>query len=310
MRRSGDFESEAFDTVEEILVEFAGPDRADLAAACIGIAGLVRDGRAAATNRGWRVEQRSLARSLGLEDVGLINDLHAAALGLDALEPADLLVLNEGKPDAQGNVAVLAAGTGLGRSGLVRARGQVAPLVTESGHAAFAPSTDEQIELLRYLRSTLSEPVSVELVCSGPGIVNIFRWCLRESSRSAPAWFEQAAGGGQPAAVASAAADGADEDAVRAIRVFVEIFGAEAGNAALQMLATGGVYIAGGLSVKLAPALRQGAFLSAFQRKSRMGELLSQIPVRLVLTDRLALLGAAREAARSLTRDRSGPKTR
>lgn len=292
------FPSRDFSSFEAIVERFLGAERPRVDAACFGIAGPVRDGRSDATNIEWDIDSANVARLLDLETAGLLNDLEATAIGLDALEPSDLVTLNDGVSDPQGNVAVIAAGTGLGEAGIVRAHGGAVPLATESGHAGFAPSSSEQTRLLEHLRDRLGGQVSVEHVCSGMGIVNIFGWCLHEAGRGEPEWF--AAGvdeGDAAAAVARAAEDGSDEDAIRTMRVFVEIYGSEASNVALRMLATGGVYVAGGIAGKLLGALSDGRFMASFLDKSRLVDVLRAIPVHVVVNDRTALLGAALDAA-------------
>ncbi|MGI9659171.1 MAG: glucokinase, partial [Gaiellaceae bacterium] len=291
------FRSREFASFEALIEQFLVADRTRVEAASFGIAGPVKDGRSNVTNVDWELDGARLATVLGLPSVGLLNDLEATAVGLEALRPDDLVTLNEGYPDPTGNRAVIAAGTGLGQAGIVRVGDSLVPFATEAGHACFAPASSEQSDLLTFLREDLQHQVSVELVCSGMGILNIFRWCLHESQRSEPAWFTRELEEGDPAAaVTRAAAEAIDEDAVRTVGVFVDIYGSEAGNLALRMLATGGVYVAGGIAGKLKDALADGRFLAAFLDKSRLVELLRKTPVHLVLNDQTALLGAALHA--------------
>ena len=292
------FPSAEFETFEAIVARFMGGEPAQIEAASFGIAGPVKDGRSHATNLDWDIDSTTLAALLELEQVGLLNDLEATAVGLDVLPATDLLTINEGEPDPSGNVAVIAAGTGLGQAGVVRVDGRPVPFATEAGHAGFAPATSEQTSLLEFLRDTIGPQISVEMVCSGMGLVNIFRWCLAEAERSEPAWLARELDEGDAAAAIAAAAEAnSDQQAARALGVFVDIYGSEAGNVALRLLATGGVYVAGGIATKLSDSLVDGRFLRAFLAKSRLVELLGQTPVRLVANDNTALLGAARHAS-------------
>ncbi len=291
------FPSGEFSSLEPILERFLGPARPKLAAASFGIAGPVRLGRANATNLGWGVESTSLARALGLKNVGLLNDLEATVWGIEWLQPNELLALNDVPADSAGNVAVIAAGTGLGQAGLIRTAEESVPFATESGHAGFAPETADQSRLLDFLRNPSEPHVSVENVCSGTGLENIYRWCLAEGGQAEPGWLhEDSQHGDAAAAIAAAAQAGTDQLAKRALATFIEIYGAEAGNLALRLMATGGVYVAGGIAVKHVNQLSAGGFMEAFVAKPPLSELLRRIPVHVVTNDRTALLGAARHA--------------
>jgi glucokinase len=265
--------------------------------ACLGIAGPVQDGRCEAVNLAWVADARLLAARLGVPGLAIINDLEAMAYGVAVLGPADLVELAAGAPGARGNAAVIAAGTGLGEAGLLWDGRRHRPVATESGHADWAPVDELQLELLRFLLRELDH-VSVERVLSGPGLHNIYRF-LRDTGRgSEPAWLAEAIRAGDPPAVIGAAGlDRRAELAVRALDLLVAIYGAEAGNLGLRMLATGGVYVGGGIAAKLLPLLRAPAFLAAFQAKGRVRPLVETFPVRVILEDRAALLGAARYAA-------------
>jgi glucokinase len=300
------FPSGDFSSLEPILERFLGPAPPKLAAASFGIAGPVRLGRANATNLGWAVESTSLARALRLSSVGLLNDLEATVWGIGWLRPNELVALNDVPADAAGNVAVIAAGTGLGQAGLIRTVEESMPFATESGHAGFAPETADQSRLLDFLRDTSDSHVSVENVCSGTGLVSIYRWCLAEGGQAEPEWLcEDPEHGDAAAAVAQAAQAGTDQLAKRALSIFIEIYGAEAGNLALRLLATGGVYVAGGIAVKHVNQLTAGGFMDAFVAKPPLSELLRRIPVHVVTNDQTALLGAARHAVST----QNGPAT-
>ncbi len=265
--------------------------------ACFGIAGPVRRGRAEMPNLKWVVDEATLARALGIESANLINDLEANAYGVPALEPDDFAILNPGASDATGNAAVIAAGTGLGEAGLYWDGKTHRPFACEGGHADFAPCDDLQIELTRHLREKFGH-VSWERVLSGPGLFNIYCF-LRDSGRGQePDWLTSELKAGDPAMhISNAALAGRNALCVDTLDIFVSIYGAEAGNLALKFLATGGVYLGGGIAPKILIKLEQPAFMRAFTGKARMSDLLQSIPVKVILNDKTALLGAARCAA-------------
>jgi glucokinase len=289
------FRSGEHDGLEPMIEAFLSEREGPVEAACFGVAGPVRDGTCADTiNLAWPVDGPGLAALLGLDRVGLLNDLEANAWGIPALGPADFAVLNEGDPDASGNAAVISAGTGLGEAGLYWDGERHHPFATEGGHVDFAPRTELEVELWSFLAAELGH-VSYERVCSGIGLVNLYRFFLRRSgSTSEPEWFAAASDRG--AAVSIAAATG-DEHAEQALDLMVTIYGAAAGNLALKLMATGGVYVGGGIAPKILPRLREGAFMRALIDKGRFADLLERVPVRVILNEGTALLGAARCAA-------------
>lgn len=264
--------------------------------ACLGIAGPVREGRVEAINLPWVVDARSLARELGLDRVLLVNDLEANAWGLAALPDSDFAVLQKGRA-APGNAAVISAGTGLGEAGLVWDGQRHRPVASEAGHADWAPQDELQIALWRFLRAEIGH-ISVERVLSGPGLHNIYRFLRDGQGLAEPSWLIEALKTEEPAPLISRAGlAGRAEICVRALGLFVAIYGAEAGNLGLRLLATAGVYLGGGIAPRILPALRGPAFLDAFAGKGRLRALLEEMPVRVVLNDQAALLGAARRAA-------------
>jgi glucokinase len=291
------FPSRAHPGLEAVLRTFVSAHRLPIARACFGVAGPVRHGRCEATNLAWVVDARQVARELGLETVGLINDLEANAYGIAALEPTDCLTLNAGSPDAEGNQAIISAGTGLGEAGLFWDGKAHRPFATEGGHASFAPRNDLELELLRYLLAQ-REHVSFERVLSGPGLANIYRF-LRDTGRGEePAWLAETMRQDDPSAViAQAALDGTSPLCAQALELFVSVYGGEAGNLALKVMARGGVFVGGGIAPKILPKMRGSAFLEAFTAKGRMKPLLEAMPVQVILNDKTALLGAARCAA-------------
>jgi glucokinase len=265
--------------------------------ACIGVAGPVGGGRCRLTNLDWEVDEASLRRTLGVREAYLINDLQATASSLPFLRESDRAVIQEGETDPQGNMAVLAAGTGLGEGFLVGSCAGYIPLASEGGHVDFAPRDEREMRLHAFLREKHGR-VSVERVLSGPGLHDVYRF-LREAEGMAeePAVAAEAAGGEPQQAIVRHGLAGGTGACAEALRIFCSLYGAEAGNLALQYLATGGVYLGGGIAPAILPALRRGEFLSAFRDKGRMGNLLSRVPVVVILDPAAPLLGAASFAA-------------
>jgi glucokinase len=272
---------------------------ARVAGAAFGIAGPVRGGRAEGTNLPWVVDARELERDLGLApgSVALLNDLEANAYGIEGLAPGDVLTLHEGAPDPRGNRAIISAGTGLGEAGIDEVEGRYIPVATEGGHCTFAPRDETEIELLRHLLRT-REHVSWEHVVSGPGLVNVYSF-LRDTGRGEePGWLADEIASGDPAgAISRAALAHRSPLAEAALDLFVSLYGHEASNVALKHMATGGLYVGGGIAPKIVARLREGPFLPSFFGKGRMRALLEAVPVRVILNDGTALLGAARVAA-------------
>jgi glucokinase len=295
-REEKKFRSRDFSGLEQPVEEFLAGRR--VSAAGFGIAGPVLNGRCEATNLPWIADAGVLARRLSLSRVALVNDLLANAAGLGELSPSDFAVVNAGTEDPDGNAALISAGTGLGEAYLVRGNGRFAPQASEGGHASFAPRNAWEIELLRHLQLSFSH-VSFERVLSGPGLAAVYAFERAGSGEPEPAWLsaEIAAAGDPSPAVTAAALAGRDAVAARALDRFVSAYGAEAGNFALKVLATGGVFVGGGIAPRILPKLLDGSFLGAFCDKGRLAPLLARIPVRVVTNDRCALLGAARAGA-------------
>jgi glucokinase len=291
------FPSREHASLESVLHKFLAANPHPISTATFGIAGPVRRGRCDATNLPWVVDAVLVARDLGLKRVGLINDLEANAWGIALLEPKDFAVLNEGTPDPEGNAAILSAGTGLGQAGLYWDGTLHRPFASEGGHGDFAPRNDLEMDLLRYLLKQ-HQRVSYERTVSGPGLQNIYRF-LRDTGRGEePAWLAERMRQGDPGAVISRAALAGESDlCLQALDLFVALYGAEAGNLALKMMATGGVYLGGGIAPKILPRLQDPIFLNAFVAKGRLKPLMQAMPVRVILNDKTALLGAARHAA-------------
>lgn len=262
--------------------------------ACFGIAGPVRAGRVQTPNLPWLVDGAELAGILKLAEVSLINDLQANAFGIPLLSPGDFTILNPGQPDPVGTMAVISAGTGLGETITIWDGTVHRPLPSEGGHADFAPRTELEAELLRYLRAEFGR-VSYERVLSGPGLINLYRF-LRDRRRlpETAAVTAALAQGDAAAAISRAALDESCPLCIATLALFVSLYGAEAGNLALRGLATGGVYLGGGIAPKIIPLLQRPAFMQAFTAKGRLSELLETIPVRVIRNEQTALLGAGR----------------
>jgi len=265
--------------------------------ACIGVAGPVEDGRCRLTNLDWEVDEVSLRRTLGVRDAYLINDLQATASSLPFLQESDRAVIQKGDPDPRGNMAVLSAGTGLGEGFLVGSGAGYIPLASEGGHVDFAPRDEREMRLHAFLRARHGR-VSVERVLSGPGLHDVYRF-LREEERMAeePGIAAEVAGGEPQHAIVRHGLAGGQGACAETVRIFCSLYGAEAGNLALQYLATGGVFLGGGIAPAILTALRRGEFLSAFLDKGRMRALLSRVPVAVILDPGAPLLGAASFAA-------------
>lgn len=297
LRVERSYPSREYAGLEAILRRFVELNPATMECASFGVAGPVRDGRCETTNLPWVVEARRLASILSLPTVGLINDLEANAYGLSELDSDDLHILSAGASPALGNAAIISAGTGLGEAGLFWDGERHHPFATEGGHADFAPRTNLEEELHHYLMDRVDH-VSWERVVSGPGLVNIYSF-LRDTGRGdEPAWLREELGCEDPAAVISTAAlEGKSDLCSDALDLFVSLYGAEAGNLALKVMATGGLYIGGGIAPKIMDRLQGAPFMAAFKSKGRMLPLLETVPVKVVLNDRTALLGAARHAS-------------
>jgi glucokinase len=284
------YATSAYSTIGEILDEFMHAIGAvAIDAAAIGVAGPVIGNSAKLTNVAWDVTASEIAAGLGTNRVQVLNDLDALARSVDTLSADEVSVLQPGRERADGNAAVIAAGTGLGEALLHRIGGRLRPVPTEGGHADFAARTDREIELVRMLREQYGR-VEVEQVLSGPGLVNLHRFTHRggECEMLAGAADEE-----RPARISQAGLGGRCQQCADALRMFVGAYGAEAGNLALRAVATSGLYVGGGIAPKILPALKTGVFLDAFLAKEPLRELLEQVPVKVILNDEAGLFGAA-----------------
>lgn len=297
--REHKYAAKEFSGLEVIVKEFLAENTAlaaaqPVVAACFGVPGPVRDGRLKLTNLPWELDSRKLAADLAIEHVYLINDLEANGYGIAELEPEQIFTLSEGDPHAVGNRGLMSPGTGLGEALLVWNGHTHRPMASEGGHADFAARTDDEIDLLQYLRKELGGRVSCERVISGMGLTNIYTFCRDAKGMEEPAWLKERMKLEDPNKVIGELGEtGASELCAKALDIFVSAFGAEAGNLALKALAVGGVYLGGGIAPKSLGKMRDGSFMRAFTDKGRLSDLLMQTPVRIILESRAALMGAA-----------------
>lgn len=266
-------------------------------AACFAVAGPVKGKQASLTNLPWRLNADQLSDVLAIPHVSLINDLQAVGHAVDALAPEDVITLQQGEARERAPRAVISAGTGLGQAMLINDGGNTQVLASEGGHVDFAPRDALQTELLTHLRNEFGH-VSCERVCSGPGLMNIHAFLRQKSGELG----DSALNTRDPAEISRAAAEN-DAIARRTLDIFFDALGAQAGNLALTSLAFGGVYLAGGISAKLADDLRASTFLHAFADKGRMRGLLENIPVKLIVNQAAGLLGAESVARRLMVED-------
>ena len=285
----------SYSSLEEIIKVFLHPHDLAPGRACFAVAGPVSGARARMTNLPWEIDNRKLIRMFGFKEVILLNDLEATALSIPVLSTSDLLTLSRGQEVEHGTIAVIAVGTGLGEAYLTWNGKKWVVHPSEGGHADFAPNSPLQDELLTFLRREYGH-VSVERVASGRGIAEIYRFLRDERGLEEPLWLAERLGTARDPTpiIVSAALDQACPLCVETMQVFVSILGAEAGNLVLKVLARGGIYLGGGLIPHILPFLRKDRFLVAAHGKGRFLGLLKEVPVRLILNPRAALLGAAR----------------
>jgi glucokinase len=287
--------SRAHENLEAIVSTFRVKHPQPITQACFGVAGPVKQGRCEATNLPWIVDAQVLGRALDLNTVGLINDLEANALGIALLKPTDIVTLNQGEVNAEGNAALISAGTGLGEAGMYWDGQHYRAIASEGGHSDFAPKNELEIELLRYLL-TQFERVSWERVLSGPGLYNLYKFFRDTGRATEPDWLAaELQHQDPPSVITRTALAGTSLLCELALDLFISLYGAEAGNLALNLKATGGLFVGGGIAPKLLEKLKGSAtFMEAFTAKGRLRSLLEAIPVQVILNDKTALMGAAR----------------
>ena len=290
------FESAKFPNLSVLLKTFLSHEyRKDITEACFGIAGPIRNGVCKATNLPWEISAKVLEKDLHIRKVDLINDLEANAWGLRCLSPEEFATINVGQ-EIQGNQALISPGTGLGEAGIYWDGRTHRPFSSEGGHCDFSPVSEEEIDLLIYLRQQFKH-VSFERLLSGPGFHSLYRFLIdtkREKEDPAIAMLMRQ---NEPQRVITEKGlSGQCKACARACRLFVTLLGSEAGNLALKVLAMGGLFIGGGIAPHLLPFFKEENFMKAFANKGRLSTVLSKIPVKVVLNEKTALLGAARFA--------------
>jgi glucokinase len=287
------FAAKEYAGLEEIVREFLGADK--VTAACFGVPGPVRDGRLRLTNLPWTLDSRELSLDLDINHVFLINDLEANGYGIAELQPDQIYTLAEGDASQIGNRALVAAGTGLGEGILIWNGRMHVPYPSEGGHADFAPRNEDEIDLLRFLKQKYNGRISFERVVSGMGMTNIYEFLRDVRGMEEPAWLaEMLTEADDPNSVITETGLSARaEICERTLDMFVSTYGAEAGNLALKVLSVVGLYVGGGIAPRILEKLKDGAFLKAFTDKGRLSQLLINMPVRVILESRAALMGAA-----------------
>jgi glucokinase len=297
--REQKFPAHDFNSLEDVVNKFLGDPsaqtrREEIAAACFGCPGPVRDGRLKLTNLPWTLDARDLRQSLGIEHIFLINDLEANGYGIPELAPESIFTLHSADATSVGHRGLIAAGTGLGEALLIWDGKVHRPVPSEGGHCDFAARNDREVALLQYLRQTLKGRVSWERVVSGLGIKNIYAFLRDVEKIEEPQWLRDRMAAEDPnAVIGHCAEDGSSSLCFETMKMFAAAYGAEAGNIALKVLSLGGMYLGGGIAPKMLKTLGNGGFTQAFLDKGRMSPLLQSIPVRVILDDTCALLGAA-----------------
>jgi glucokinase len=286
------FPAKQYAGLEEIVKEFVVSEK--VTAACFGVPGPVRDGRLRLTNLPWTLDSRELARDLSIDYVFLINDLQANGYGIAELGPDQVYTLSEGDSSQVANRGLISAGTGLGEAFLVWDGRDYVPYPSEGGHSDYAPRNEDEIDLLRFLRQKYNGRISFERVVSGQGLTNIYEFLRDGKGLEEPLWLAERMRQEDPNAVITESALKAKSQLCeKTLDMFVSAYGAEAGNLALKVLSVGGLYVGGGIAPRILEKLKDGTFLKAFTDKGRLSQLLVNIPVRVILESRTALIGAA-----------------
>jgi glucokinase len=295
----------AIHLIERFLTE--AKDAGSVTEACFGVAAPVTNGMAVIVNLPWTIETGEIRQHFGFRRVNLINDLAATAASVPQLRPDQFETVKKAESPPRSNIGLIAAGTGLGEALLIWNGRDYLPTPSEGGHKDFAPRDERQCRLLHYLASRYGTHVSVERVVSGPGIADIYHFLREESGEPEPDWLRQRFRAADAARVVSEAGLASEDRICReAIALFVEAYGAEAGNLALQGLTVGGLYLAGGIAPKIKEALMSGSFMAAFTGKGRMTSLLEKMPVRLITDPRAPLWGAAAFGRKAAARESRG----
>ena len=285
-----------YQDLETIIAGFLAGIKGKIEKAGFSVAGPVVNGRVRITNLPWVIDKQQLHKTFGFKQLSLLNDIVATANAVPLLKAGDIYTLNAGQPIAQGSIAIVAPGTGLGEAYLNWENQHYCAFASEGGHADFAPTTALELDLLRFLLKRFQH-VSYEQLCSGMGIPNIYAFLKEEQITGEPQWLtDELAHADDPTPIiVNNALDSGKSCQIckETLNTFVSILGAEAGNMALKVMATGGVYLGGGIPPRIIPALQQPRFMNAFINKGRMAGLMKQVPVHIILNPKTALLGAA-----------------
>ncbi len=287
------YSSRSSASLDDLAAIFLEKHPEPVSVACFGVPGPVVLGHCRTTNLPWNVSEYDLENNFKWDKVVLVNDLVATAIAVRVLEEAELFELNRGRQDPSGTIGVVAPGTGLGMSILLRRDNRSYPVASEGGHASFAPTNEKEIDLLKFLLC-FTPSVSLERVASGPGLFTIFSWLKDSSSYQEDPELAESMRRGNPAQVVSfGALIKKDPLCIEALDFFVSVVGSAAGNLALTASTTGGIYLGGGICPQILPKLQDGTFMEAFKNKCRFREFLINIPVYVILNDKAALIGAA-----------------
>lgn len=288
--------SQEHKSLEIIIKNFLHKHPANIRSACFGVAGPVLNGICRVTNLPWTISESRIKHKFLFSDVRLINDLTAIALAIPVLSSRELRPLNRTNLKQGLNIGLVAPGTGLGQALLIHNKGEYVPVSSEGGHVDYAPTNDLEVELWRFLGKRYGH-VSVERVLSGPGLHDIFLWLKNSERYKEPAWLAQEIRKSDPAKIISEMAMTSKVPiCVKALEIYVSIMGAVAGNLALTAMTNGGMYLGGGIPPKILPVLKSGIFMASFIDKGRFRNILEKIPVRVIMNEQAALLGAARYA--------------
>ncbi|MEW8187193.1 MAG: glucokinase [Candidatus Thiodiazotropha endolucinida] len=293
------YPSRSYDSIEAVLHRFlTHTSTGEVDHACFGIAGPVIDQVCETTNLPWRVSANRINDRFNFKQTRLINDLEANAWGIETLEEQDFFTLSHGADKATGNRSIIAAGTGLGEAGLYWSGERYHPFPSEGGHSDFSPATPLEFGLFQVLRKRYGH-VSWECLVSGPGLESIYDYLLDQQDMPTPSWlYEQMEKIGKAPAISDAALDSTDPLCRKSLELFTRLYAREAGNHALKIMATGGVYLGGGIAPQILPMLQESIFMEAFLDKGPMRKIMQSMPVKVILNDKTALYGAANYATR------------
>jgi glucokinase len=290
--RDKQYPAREYSGLEEIVKEFIVSEK--VTAACFGVPGPVREGRLRLTNLPWTLDSRELATHLKIDYIFLINDLQANGYGIAELGSDQIYTLSDGDVRQIGNRALISAGTGLGETFMIWDGRDYVPYPSEGGHADFAPRNEDEIDLLRFLKQKYNGRISFERVVSGQGLTNVYEFLREVRGMEEPAWLAERIATEDPnVVITELALANKSEICIKTLDMFVSAYGAEAGNLALKVLSVGGLYVGGGIAPRILEKLKDGTFMKAFADKGRVSQLLVNMPVRVILESRTALMGAA-----------------